>query len=182
METIRANFFEDPLYVYIALAFVELVLVAIWYERRTRAWAMWLLSPAVAGGLVLAVSTLVVTDREQILAAAGRIARDLEAGSLAAAGEYLDEGYRGLGGDKQGALAAGRAAIQAYRIQSIRFTRMNVEVTSRQARMHAATIIELVSREWGSGGAALVWDVRWVKRKDGWRIVDVQEPQHRTEF
>jgi hypothetical protein len=182
METLGRTFFEDPLYVYIALVFAELVLAAIWYERRSRRWAMLLLAPVVAAGAVFAVSTLVVTDREQILAAAARIARDLEGGSVAAAQEYLDDEYRGVGMDKQGALALGRTAIQTYHIRSIRFTRMNVEVASRRARMRAATIIEIAAREFGSGQAPLVWEVRWIKRKAGWRIIDVEEPQQRLEL
>jgi hypothetical protein len=182
MEALRRTFLEDPLYVYVALVFAELVLAAIWYERRSRRWAMLLLAPVVAAGAVFAVSKLVVTDREQILAAAARIARDLEARSVAAAQEYLDDNYRGLGGDKQGALAVGRTAIRTYHIRSIRFTRMDVEVASRQARMHAATIIELTTHQFGSGGAALVWEVRWIKRQAGWRIIEVQEPQQRLEL
>jgi hypothetical protein len=182
METLRTTFFEDPLYVYIALAFAELVLAAIWYERRNRRWTLALLAPVVAGGVVWAVSTMVVTDRERIVSAARRIARDLEVGSVASAGEYLDDNYRGLGLDKQGALAAGKAAIGAYRIRSIRFTRLSVEVESRQAAMRAATVIEYSAREFGSAQSPLVWRVRWIKRPVGWRILEVEEPQQKLEF
>lgn len=177
MESLRRAFFEDPLYAYIALAFAELVLAAIWHETRNRKWLAALAGPVVLAVAVWAVATLVVTDREQILEATHRIAREAEAGSVAAAEEFLDDGYRGYGLNKAGVLGVGRGFLAAYRVQRVGFTRLEVTVNGDEAALHAGTIITIEG-----GKAAVAWDVRWAKRPAGWRIVEVAPPQSKLEL
>ncbi|MFA6134146.1 MAG: hypothetical protein WC869_09055 [Phycisphaerae bacterium] len=177
MEALKQAFLEDPVYVYIFCAFAELVLAGWWYERRTRRAALAMLAPPALAVLAFAIATLVATDREQIIHATHRIARDLENNSLQAAEHYLDPNYTGLGGNKAGALEAGKAALARGEIEKIRFTSMTVEVTGDRARMHVATIVELAG-----GKAALVWEVLWAKGPKGWRLLQVPEPQQKIEL
>ena len=179
MDSLSQLFFEDPLYVYITLAFAELVLLAIWHETRSRRWLIALAGPPVLAGIVLLVATAVVTDREQIIQAAHTIARDAEAGDVAAAQTYLDDRYSGLGVNKPGVVAIARAFLTKYQVTHVGFTRLTVEVyRDGRATMHAATIIAFGSE----GKTAIVWDVQWVKRPAGWRILEVAEPQNKLEF
>jgi hypothetical protein len=177
MEGLRRALFEDPLYIYIALGFAELVLAVIWHEKRTgRAMAALLVPPVLAVG-VWALAAAVVTDREQIIAASEAIARDVESGSLDAAEEYLDDEYGGFGGDKQGVLAVTREALKAYPIKKIGFTRMEIAIEEDRAAMHAGTMVTLEG-----GKVPVAFDVEWVKRPAGWRILSVSEPQTKLEL
>jgi len=172
MADLKSTFFENPLYVYVMLAFAELVVAAIWYEKRRPAWAVALLAAPLLAGAVALVERAVVTDREKIVAAAREIAQDIEAGSVAAAEKYLDEQFSGRWANKRLAVAAGETAIKKYQINSVKLKNMRVEVSPPSARMHAVTRVEIT----GSGAAGwtmLVWDVRWIKRPDGWRIIEV---------
>jgi hypothetical protein len=178
MDSLRQLFFEDPLYVYITLAFAELALVVIWHETRNRRWLVALAGPPILAGIVLLVATLVVTDREQIIQATHTIARDAEAGDIAAAGTYLDDKYSGLGVNKPGVVAIGKTFLMKYRVTHVGFTRLTVEVYGDHAAMHAATLITFGDE----GKAAIVWDVQWVKRPAGWRILEVAEPQQKLEL
>lgn len=177
MEGLQRAFFEDPLYLYITLGFAELVLAAVWHETRARRWSSALAVPPLLAVAVWALATWVVTDREQIIRAAERIARDAEAGSVAAAEELLDDDYRGWMGAKAGLLEAGRAALRMYRIKKVGFTRVEVTVEGTEATLHLGTIITLVE-----GKVGLAWNVRWVKRPSGWRIIGVDEPESKVEL
>ncbi|MGA2265991.1 MAG: hypothetical protein ABSH10_06115 [Phycisphaerae bacterium] len=179
MDSLRQLFFEDPLYVYITLAFAELVLLVIWHETRSQRWLIALAGPPILAGIVLLVATLVVTDREQLIGAAHAIACDAETGDIAATEAYLDDSYSGLGVNKPGVVAIARSFLKKYRVTHVGFTRLTVEVyPGGRATMHAATIISFGSE----GSTAIVWDVQWVKRPAGWRILEVAEPQQKLEL
>jgi hypothetical protein len=177
VDSLRHAFFEDPTYVYVFLAFAELALLAIWHERRGARWALALLAPIAAAGVVLAVSAMVVTDQEQIVLAVEEIAGDLEHGSVEAAERYLDDSFQGIGGSKQRAIEEGRTAIDRYRVRKIRLLHMTVEVQGKTAWMHVATVIDLAD-----GRTALTWDVHWIKRPAGWRIREAPPPQMKLEL
>ncbi len=172
MERLARLFFENPLYVYVALAFVELVLAVIWHERRTRKLAEMLIIPPLLAVLVFVVSWRVVTDRERIISAAEEIALDVQAGKLDAARRYLAEEYNGFGHDRDGALAAAARAQGTYGIEKVRLTKMNVEMDDHAATMEVTTIVTIAS----AGPVSILWKVDWAKKPAGWRIVHVQTP------
>ena len=178
------TFFENPLYVYIALGFAELILAVIWYERRHRTWIKSLIVPPVLAVVVALVAHFVVTDREQIIAAARDIAEAIEQQQFQRIPEHLDEKFvatlngRSVGKDKVTALC--NAEVDRWGITGVNFHNMSVEVTPTQARMHLTTFV-FYGRE-GSSRTALIWDVLWIRRDGRWRIREVAEPQHGFEL
>lgn len=176
MESIERALFEDPLYVYVSLAFVELALVGMWHARRSRGWLASLAVPVVLAVAVFATEKLVVTDREQIHRAMAEIADHVEAGSFERVAEYLDEDLAGAYGDKDQAVQAGRTALKVYRIQSLRYLNLRVEVDGHQASVRVTTVIEFQGRAAG-GRDVLRWQLGWVKRPEGWRILEVARPE-----
>lgn len=181
MDRLKTALFEDPIYVYVALVVAFLALAAVWYERRTRRAALLLLAPPVLAAVVFALEALVVTDREQIVAAAKDIAASVEAGDFGGILKHLDEDFTA---SLQGAtirktdvqhIVAQQAAV--HRITRVAFSKTVVEVGSDEAAMHVVTIIT-----WSAGRSPLVWDVLWVKTAQGWRIRHVAEPQQRMEL
>jgi hypothetical protein len=177
MEGLRRALLEDPLYIYIALGFAELALAVVWHEKRTGRAMAALVIPPVLAVAVWALAAAVVTDREEIIAATGTIARDVEAGSVSAAEEYLDDDCGGFGGSKEGLLDAARAAMKAYPIKKVGFTRVEVTVEEDRAAMHLGTMVTLEG-----GKQPVAWDLQWIKRPAGWRIIEVSEPQTKLEL
>lgn len=182
METIRTVLFEDPLYIYFTLGGAWLVLGAIWWERRSRKWAMTLLIPLVLGGAVALVEHLVVTDREQMVNAVHEIAADIERGKLDMAELYLDDQWtQGYWITKDAALLAGRLAIDKFGIHKVKIQKVTVEVAGQTARMHLVTWVAFKAAE-GEGSEPLVWELEWIRRDAGWRIIKSAEPRRQVEF
>ena len=196
MESLKTAFFESPTYVYISLAIAELVLAAIWYERRNRRTAMALAVPVLLAGLVFAVEALVVTDREYITAALQAMAEEAETGSgsdsaeFAAGRKYLDDAVRvDLGGSYGGVnlskaqtIEAARRVLRQLNVAKVAVPKLVVEVDGRRAKTHFTTIITFTSKELGEQRTSLIWDLQWTKREDGWRITRVEKPQAGLEF
>ena len=181
MEMLRKTFFESPLPIYLTLIFAEVILAAVWYERRgRRAMLMMLLPPALAV-IVFGASAFVVTDRERIIDAAKTIARQAEAGRTDALREVMDADYSGFGDDRAGAIRAAESAIRVYRVSRVRFTKLEVQVEGGEAALHAATVIEFGDARFGSGQTGVIFEVRWIRRPEGWRILHVRPPRYGVE-
>jgi len=175
MESLETTFFESPFYVYVALGFLELVIAAVWYERRRRTWAIALVVPPLLAGVVAIVAAAVVTDREQIVNALAEIAADVEAGRVDAAEHYLDEVYAGYGQSKAEVVAMTRSAIARYQLQSIELKRLTVTVAGGSADAEVTTHVKLQGSVIGGHTMPVHWRTRWRKRPSGWRIVKVEE-------
>jgi len=170
--------FEDPTYVYISLALALAVLAALWHERRDRrlAWAM--LAPVAAAMVVFTVERLVVTDREKIASATAEIARAIETRQFGLISRCVDTEFsaqlpvidRRI---KANVVSACKETAEEFNVTKVVAGRMEVDVSGRQAAMRVSTMVH-----WGPGGrqrALLVWDVRWIKRPDGWKVLEVTD-------
>ena len=172
VNTITTALFEDPIWIYIALAAMLAALVALWRVRPGRRAAIGLLVPPVLAAAVFIVSAAVVTDRERITAAARAIAADVRAGKTDVLAEYLDEAYRGFCGTKPQAVKVCEAAIACYGVRVLTLRRLEVQPDGLSAEMQATTLI-VVARSHAAGRRVqLNWNVRWAKRPQGWRIVE----------
>lgn len=182
METLKETFFENPFYVYMVLAVVEVVLVVMWYERRNPKIAIWLLAPVLLAGVVFTVERLVVTDRERIIDISRQIAGDLENGDVDAIGPYIDDNFRAPfvplsdvvsmvdGLARSAAITVGKVAIARNQPQKITISDIKVEMAGRRAIMHCRTTIQFAAGEAKGFPAVLTWTVNWVKRGDNWLI------------
>jgi len=181
MESLRRALFEDPLYVYVSLAFVELALVGIWHARRTGRRLAYLAVPVVLAVAVFAMERLVVTDREQILQAMQDIAGHIEAGSFDPVAEHIDEQLTGAYGDKGQVVQAGRRILTLYDIKSLRYLNPRVDVAGDQAVLRVTTVI-VFQRQAAGGRTAMSWRLRWIKRSGGWRILEVDRARSGVEL
>ena len=190
MEALKTALFENPLYLYIALAIAELVLVGLWYERRGRRQLAYLAIPLGIAAVVFAVETLVVTDREHITNGLREIAREVETfhgqPHLEAAQRYLAEDVvvdfgseaGGVNLTKDQALKAARLVLDRSPITNVRFMNLQVEVREHSADTEFATFISFETRELGPQNTSLQWTLRWSKRPEGWRIARVEKPEY----
>jgi hypothetical protein len=176
MDSLRYHLLENPFYVMVVLGLAELGLLSLWWSWRTRRLAWALAAPAVLAGMIYLLAAWVKTDREQILELSEQIAADIRADRLDAARLALDEAYQGWAGDKQQTLQMGRGLLEHFRIRAVQIIWTTLAVESGRARMRAQTIISYQLDQAGEGRSALQWDLTWIKRPVGWRILDVQEP------
>ncbi|MFP3937434.1 MAG: hypothetical protein ACLFVW_03760 [Phycisphaerae bacterium] len=177
MDGIKTALFEEPFYIYVALGFAELVLLAVWYERRTPRWAMSLLAPVVLAGAVFLVEAVVETDREQITRALGEIAADAGAGRTDAGERYLADDYKGFGGSKQQIISRADSVIKRFNVRDVNFVNLQVELRNSTARTTFSSVISLGASSDPGRRVSMVWDIRWEKRGDEWRIVDMDRPR-----
>jgi hypothetical protein len=167
---------DDPTGVYVILAAAELILLVLWWHRRTAKLRLALLGPVVLGGAVFALDLFVQTDREQLLAAARDIAQAAKVGDVETAATYLDENYTGFGGSKEKILARTKTLQTRYTIETVKLTDFNMTLSNRQAQMNVTSVIHFGAGT-SIGMTSLRWTLQWIEREDGWRISNIEEPQ-----
>ena len=174
MNALKAALFENPLWILAALAIAEIVLVAVWRERRTRKFAWALVGPPILAGMVAMLAWVVVTDREQILAISRTIAREVAADNADVVETYLDENfigiYRSVRLDRAAAAAACRREVRRYRISDIRLANPDIEVRGESAEMHVTATMSFSDAQAGARRIPVHFRIEWINGPDGWRI------------
>jgi len=143
---------------------------------------MAILAPPLLAGGVFMLERFVVTDREQLIMHARQIAQQAQIPSVQAIEQLIDADYRGWGFDRDGAVKLVWTSLETFSVRSVRFTKMYVEVSADRAQMHAGTIVEYSAGQFGDGHTSLIWNVEWIKRLAGWRILSADQPQQGLEL
>lgn len=186
MDSLKSVLFENPLYLYITLGIVELVLVYLWWDRRAekvgRKYLLAMIAPPLIGLGVLLLSTFIITDREQIIAAAHEIAADMAGEGDAAIQKYLDHNFvvtfGGQPYDRETVLLLVRTQRRMHAIRQIDITSATVDVKGEFAKMNVTTSMTAEAKELNSEFRQPVqFDVTWVKRAEGWRVLECDEPK-----
>ncbi len=172
----KALLFEDPFWLYGMLAVAAAVLLWRWWRTRRRAHGLWAGLPLALGLGVFAVSTLVVTDREEIQAATRAIVDAVADGRTGPLQTYLDRDFRAtLGGrtfDRDSALRRVREALDRGEVKKVEIAKNEVQVQETDAFQRLLTHIR--HRQ---GRLPVLWQVHWIRTEQGWRIYDVKEPR-----
>ena len=166
--------FEQPVWLYVALVVAEGVVGFGWLLSRSRRWARAAIVPAAVALVVVLLGVLVQTDREKIAAALKDIAAKAQAGDFAGAGGYLDATCQcpvpggGSVGRKE-LIDRGQWAIRTFSVQMVRAQqiRTTIDGDSADTRLAVWTTSD-------AGFRAMTWQVKWARRGDGWRIVEVR--------
>ena len=171
LDTVKTLLLEDPLAVYIALAFAELIFLTLWARYRTRAWlrrALWPIGLAAAVGLTAA---LVETGRERLHRTLRELAAAVEQGRLDAAAELVAEDYFDGRYRKADLLSAARRATDRYPVREVRVRNVRIDLTPPTART-AFRVDVVLSRpvEWRDR-QAMDWTLTWEQRQGRWRLV-----------
>ncbi len=177
MDTVKHVLLESPWAVYVVASVVVIVLLGLWvkYRRHKLLWRA-LVVAAVAAGVGL-LAHFVDTDREKIAMSLARMARDVKAGRMAAIKETLDEECRGLKFSgvtisKAQLLLFGGMAIGDSKITLVSFLRVDTDTDGDKATSEVATNIFTNNPE--IPRVVVVWKLQWIKRPEGWRILQVE--------
>ena len=180
METIKDMLLEKPFWTISVLVLAQIVLAAVWYEKKTLRRLWLLLMPAVAGCLLLLLGMFVQSDSDRILSAAGAIASDIQNGRSQAMEDFLSDNfvgiYEGASLNKASAIAKCHQEKNRHQIKEIRISDPEIVVKGRHAEMTVATHMT-VDTELGSFKAKVIFKLTWVKTDNRWVIWHAQEPQ-----
>lgn len=180
MDSISYYVFENPLWVCLVLGMVELGLFARWRQGRTRGQALAMLGPVTLAAIVLILAMAVETDREQIMKMAAEIAADVQSDRSEALQKYLDDKfvgyYEGAALNRTTVLVTSKAAKRAHSVSKIRILDAQVTVEGKWATMKAPVRME-ISQSIMTGDITVLFKLKWVKRPQGWRLIEAAEPE-----
>lgn len=174
MEALETALFENPLGIYIALwiiAILGLVSYGVWRTLR----AAWPTAAAIVAGLIVfTVSTLVVTDREQISAATDEIITALNNRDMLVVEHYLDDEFAGKRGysTREKAIKWLSSNLKQHRISDIRHKILDLKVRDDLANMALRSDMKTGT----VGLVRLNWRVIWIKRSDRWLVYKASGP------
>jgi hypothetical protein len=171
MESIRYVLFDDPSWLIIALAVLEVVAAASWWHGRSPRRLVWVAAPIVLAGGLYALERYVVTDRERIVAACEEIAAMAGRGEFGQAAEkYLAEDFSGrFAGaelDKRGVLVRIRTATALEILEGVTLRDPELEFREGGAVVKVGTTLRFQEsrRDYWD------WELGWRKTPEGWRI------------
>ncbi len=175
MDAIRSHLFENPLYLYITLAVVELAAAGVWYSRRDRKSALALLPAPVLAVAIGLTAWLVRTDREEIAAVIQAVGAAVERRDLAAVGEHVDANCRSPGSGrtvigKDELMAIARAALARWTVTEIRLRNIETELAGANATTLIDSRVFARSDRFGQQVRDIGWQLQWARRPAGWKI------------
>lgn len=181
MEALRCVLFEDPTLLHILAGIVVVVSGVAYWRRRGRGWLIAVGVAAALGVGAFFLARWVVTDREQIIAALGEIAADVERGKVDAFQRHLDEqyagfSYMGFNLGKPGAVLLARWVNATYGFDQVGLISPSVSPEGDRAAATFRTGLRFKRPEAGVDYILLRWDTRWIRRRDGWKILSAKRP------
>ena len=166
--------FENPVPLYVAACFSEIMLVVLWYRRRKQ--ALTLLLPPAFCALLAIIAASVETDRERIIIITEEIVEYGNRHDMTSAATYLDEDFDYRGKNREEAIQRAEEGFEIYKINSITITAIRVEVEGDHAEARINTMMKMDDSEFGRESIPVLWNVQWIKRPQGWRILKVEQP------
>ena len=174
MEALQTALFENPLGIYIALAIVAALGLVSYQNWRTFRSAWPTAVALVAGAMVFAVSTLVVTDREKIRAACDDIAEAINNRNTVVVEFLLDKDFVGLDQTQTRKKAIRRLIrnLEEYEVTGLEYKILDLNVRDDLATMLVRS--DITSKTFPA--MRLNWRVVWIKRSTGWLVYKVSGP------
>ena len=122
--------------------------------------------PLLLAAGIVAVSVIVETPRERIVAVVNDMIRGVESGQIDRLTGYVDESYRGIGKTKAGVLRSCRGAVRRYHVHEVIVREMVVRVDASRRTAHMTIMMVVIAER----QAPLHLVVDWADRGGAWRI------------
>ena len=174
MEALKIALFENPLGIYIALAMIGALGLVSYQNWRTFKSAWPTVVALVVGAAVFTISTLVVTDREQIRAACEKIANATSSRNTVIVEFLLDKDFTGLSETQTPGNAIRRldSELKTYRVTDVRYKILELNVRNDMATMLVRSDITSETVP----AMRMNWRIIWIKRSTGWLVYKVSGP------
>ena len=160
MEALQTALFEDPLGIYIALSIVAVLGLVSFLTWRTLKSAWPAAAALLAGAAVFAISTLVVTDREQIRTNCDEMIKAVNSRNMLIVEHFLDKDFAGQGRYETRKQAIARLArdLKEYGITGVKHRILDLNVRDDLATM--AVCSDITSKR--IPAMRLHWSVIWI--------------------
>jgi hypothetical protein len=154
---------------------VQFGLICLWSVRRTTGTRWAVRCGFAAGPLLLAVSILVTTPRERVMAECRMLARAVDDGDMARLSAGFDDRFEAAGMDRQEFISRLERVLSRARVDDVRLTGISVEIrapdlavaefnASGRPRSEQAYYGWLTSR----------WRVTFRRSEERWRVTTLE--------
>jgi len=174
MDALQTALFENPLGIYIALAIVAALGLVSYQNWRTFKSAWPTVIALIAGAMVFTVSTLIVTDREQIRANCEKIVKAVNNRNMLIVEHFLDKDFAGQGRyeTRKQAITRIDRDLEEYRVTGVAYRILDLNVRDNLATMVIRS--DITSKTIPT--MRLNWRVIWIKRSKGWLVYKIKGP------
>lgn len=174
MDPLQTALFENPLGIYIALAIVAAMGLVSYQNWRTFKSLWPTVIALIAGAVVFTISTLIVTDREQIRDNCEKIVRAVNNRNMLIVEYFFDRDFAGEGRYETRKKTIARLArdLEEYRVKGVEYQILKLNAKSDLAIMVVRSDVTSETIP----VMRLNWSVVWIKRSKGWLVYKVKGP------
>lgn len=165
---------EHPVLLAVCWLVVEIILLAVWSSRRTRATRNAALIGLAALPVLEAVNLLVVTPREQVISICHEMATAIERNDVDSLARYVDTEFSAVDLDRQAFLDAVSRTLSRFRVEEPYLHQFAVTISKGDtavAEFNASCYV--VARGVRQQRLLSRWRVMLRRRGDPWRMITV---------
>jgi len=151
-------FFEDPVWLGAGLLFIQLILILRWAGRRDASSRYALRAGLAMSALLMGISVVVITPREEIIAACLDLARAVDDGDVSAIAANLADDFEAGALDRAEFLARLEGTLSRTRVDRPRLRRFEVTFADPY---HACVVLNATAQMRASNGFAGRLPTRW---------------------
>lgn len=175
--------FEDPLYLLILLAGGEFYLYSLWHKEGTFTFKdlrKLLILPLIALGIWI-MSTVVVTEKEEILNIMAEFSEKIERGPMPLLEKYLHADYSGHSLNQSFATKSeAMSFVKKHQdnkliINGIRFQKKKFTIKGKKATLQTKMVLYITTQR-GDGPFPLNISLVFQKTVEGWKILQNTPP------
>ncbi|MFH0980090.1 MAG: hypothetical protein V2A79_00940 [Planctomycetota bacterium] len=172
--TVQWLLFESRLALLALLFLVEFVLLWIWARWRTRRSRRLALGGLVAGGLLLALQPLVVTDRERIIAVCKEMAYAIEDRQIDRVGRHIASEFEVGSIDREALLGSLTRVLARVHVEKPRLSGFRVSVAGLEARATFQARCRVANSEFVQEGMLSGWELTFRKVDNRWQVIAIK--------
>jgi len=166
---------ESRLLLFGAWMALQLVVIGVWSWRRTRAANRAVWAGLIALPLLMLVSTLVETGREQLIATCRSLARNVERGEVWAIKSRLAPGFEAAQLDRAAFGERLEPALQRYAVGNVRLSRFGFAFDADdRATVALSASCNVRTADRFMNRVLTRWRVRFIRAGDEWLITSLE--------
>lgn len=172
---LRAFLFEHPVRLLLVAGLLQFLLICVWSWRRSSVVARAVRTGFLMILAVVAVSVLVVTDRERVMDVCASLAQCVERGDVPAIEKRLDETFRAGDWDRSAFVDRVRRGLHEYRFRHVRVSGFEFheskDATSLEVEFDASCRVQGADVE--VDRVPTRWRLRFRLQANEWRVTNI---------
>lgn len=170
----RWLFLESVPALLVTVVAIQFLLVCIWSWSRRPAAARMVWFGFAAIPVLLVISKLVVTSREQIAGVCDEIANRVELADVDGVGRYLDANLSAADFDREQLLHELERVLRTYRVSNATISGLELVAVQPAHVVEFAASCDLASRDGDLGRLPTRWRVTFRRAPDRWTITSIE--------